>query len=380
MDHPGGRETLVERIYETAIDPDLWPGVLKCFADMMDASAASLRWCDAFTGAGIGTNSGLDPGVGELYFKHFADCNPVRTSPEVMRRRLARWTPTIAAGEAWMPREAFVRTEYYNDFVHRFDLDWDLSIALDAEGSNVGFINVHRSERRGAHTDDNFKLAAQTQPHLIRAFKLGRKLAGQRALGQGLADVIDGSPYGLFLLDGDGRVRHLNRAAERLVAGGQGLTVIGGRLTASSQDAARRLQALVGRACAGEPGQRSGGSMALATPERRLPLSLTVAPMRPERLSPFVSGPSVIVCVTDLEAGVSLPEARLRELFGLSPAETRVALALFEGLDPRQAAERLDLSFYTVRAHLIRIFDKTQTKGQADLARLMMRAIGAWGE
>ena len=84
----------------------------------------------------------------------------------------------------------------------------------------------------------------------------------------------------------------------------------------------------------------------------------------------------MVVCITDLEAGVNLPEQRLRDLFGLSPAETRVALALFEGLDPRHAAERLGVSFYTVRGHLVRIFDKTGTHGQADLARLMMRTIG----
>ena len=71
-------------------------------------------------------------------------------------------------------------------------------------------------------------------------------------------------------------------------------------------------------------------------------------------------------------------KARLRDLFGLSPAEPRVALALFEGLDTREAAEQLGVSFHTVRGYLTRIFAKTQTSSQVDLARLMMRSIGAW--
>lgn len=375
---PADYEDFVERVYETALDPGLWPRVLKLFADMMGSSGAALRWCDAYTGLGTGANSGLDPGVGELYFGHFANRNPVRTPPEVMRRQLANWVPRIAVGEAWMTREDFVKTEYYNDFMRKFGLDWDLSIALDAEGDNVGFVNVFRSQCGGPHEAANLEMAAAVQPHLIRAFRLGRRFAASRGLGESLAEVIDGSPHGLFLLDAAGRVRHLNHAAERILARDDGLRLIGGRLTAASQDAARRLETMVGRAARGDAGGRVGGSMAVTTPERGLPLSLIVAPVRLEQAWLSLDGPSAVVCVTDLESGASLPQTRLRELFGLSPTESRVALALFEGLQPRQAAERLGLSFYTVRGHLARIFDKTQTSSQAELARLMMRTVGVW--
>jgi DNA-binding CsgD family transcriptional regulator len=81
--------------------------------------------------------------------------------------------------------------------------------------------------------------------------------------------------------------------------------------------------------------------------------------------------------VTDLEAEVSLPEQRLRDLFGLTPAETRVALALFDGLSPADAATGLGVSFHTVRNQLVRIFEKTGTNRQTELVRLMMRAVGA---
>ena len=107
---------------------------------------------------------------------------------------------------------------------------------------------------------------------------------------------------------------------------------------------------------------------------------MSVTPARSDYHSVFHSGPAVIVCVTDLDAKVSLPAQTLRDLFGLSGGEARVALALFDGLDPREAAERLGLSVYTVRGHLIRIFEKTGARGQVELARLMMRAAGIGGE
>jgi len=83
-----------------------------------------------------------------------------------------------------------------------------------------------------------------------------------------------------------------------------------------------------------------------------------------------------MVCVTDLEAGVRLPEQRLRDLFALTPAEARLALALFEGLSPKEAAMRFEVSPNTVHVQLARIFEKTGSNRQTDLMRLMMRAVG----
>jgi DNA-binding CsgD family transcriptional regulator len=84
----------------------------------------------------------------------------------------------------------------------------------------------------------------------------------------------------------------------------------------------------------------------------------------------------VLVCVTDLDAGVAMPEQQLREIFGLTPAEARLALALFEGLTPAEAAADFGLSLHTVRAQLARVFEKTGASRQSGLMRLMMSAVG----
>jgi DNA-binding CsgD family transcriptional regulator len=66
----------------------------------------------------------------------------------------------------------------------------------------------------------------------------------------------------------------------------------------------------------------------------------------------------------------------LRELFGLTPAESRLALALFEGASLAEAAEGLTISRFTAQNHLARIFEKTGANRQATLIKLMMRAVG----
>jgi DNA-binding CsgD family transcriptional regulator len=189
-----------------------------------------------------------------------------------------------------------------------------------------------------------------------------------------MAETLDRSLHGILLLDIAGRVTHANAVAESLIREGDGLSVTGGRLGACSREPARQLEALIGQAAKRDGPTRAGGSMALPTPSRTLPLSLIVAPLRSDR--PLArAAPAVVVCVTDLEAGVSLPAQRLRALFGLTAAECRVTIALFEGATPREAAERFGVSPHTVHIQLSRIFEKTGTNRQAELIQLMMRTV-----
>jgi DNA-binding CsgD family transcriptional regulator len=99
-------------------------------------------------------------------------------------------------------------------------------------------------------------------------------------------------------------------------------------------------------------------------------------PGRSKRVSLFQPEPAVLVCAIDLEASAEVPEQRLRELFGLSRAECRIAQQLLQGSDSRETAQALGLSYNTVRAHLVRMFAKTDTNRQTELIRKMTRALG----
>jgi DNA-binding CsgD family transcriptional regulator len=203
-----------------------------------------------------------------------------------------------------------------------------------------------------------------------------------------LAGILDRSPHGLILASPDGRLRFANLAAERLLAEAGGLRAVGGRLTAARPEDARRLREMIASAGA-QPGDgggevggdvardgRTGGCMALPAPSRASPLSVTVTPMEPAGSRALGAGRFVLVCVTDLDTGAVLPEQRLRELFGLTTAEARVAQALFEGHSLSEVAAALGLSRNTVHVQLGRIFEKTGVNRQSGLMRLMMQAVG----
>jgi len=356
----------------------LWNPIMERFADMIGGTSAWLSQLSVEDGGGGELDDPMtrvDPAFPPRYLAWFTQRNPFNAVDDP-RAHLKGWTPRILTDEDWIAKEELVASEYYSDFLRPQDIHSVLMIRLATRGAETAVLNVNRPERRGQFSRAERDLAARHHPHFIRAFEMGQKFQATRRLNSEIADVLDHSSHGVFLVDETGRLRHVNRVGEGLLAETEGLRLIGGRLRATSPSATSRLLGLISQAGSRDPEQRTGGSMSLPTPLRRLPLSLTIAPMRSEGPTPLERSGSVMVCVTDLEAGVRLPEQRLRDLFALTPAEARLALALFEGLSPREAAMRFDVSPNTVHVQLARIFEKTGSSRQTDLMRLMMRAVG----
>jgi DNA-binding CsgD family transcriptional regulator len=62
----------------------------------------------------------------------------------------------------------------------------------------------------------------------------------------------------------------------------------------------------------------------------------------------------------------------LRELYKLTPTESRLADLFLPGQELKQTAEELKLSYESTRFHLKQIFRKTNTTRQAELLRLLL--------
>ena len=62
----------------------------------------------------------------------------------------------------------------------------------------------------------------------------------------------------------------------------------------------------------------------------------------------------------------------LRTLFGLTPAECRVALLLADGHSPREISQKVGVSFKTIRSQIKSTFSKTNVRRQGELIRLLL--------
>jgi DNA-binding CsgD family transcriptional regulator len=363
----------LDLVYGTTIEPALWVPVLERFADMVGGSSACLTRFDVATGAGSAILARSDPSILAAYHQHFAAINPLNNVANASAF-LRDWQPRILTDEDWIAKDVYTHTEYYNDFMRPLDRHSILWARLALRENSPCVINVHRPAAPGPFSAADRAVAAAAHPHLIRAFELGQKLHMDRALDHGAAAMFDRSAQALFLLDRDCRVLRTNRVAEALLAEEPGFSVRNRRLTMATSGPARSLEALIAVAASADPKLRTGGALAAPCATRAYPMLVTVAPLRAEDVAVFHREPCVLVCITDVEAGVSLPEARLREMFGFTPAEARLALTLLEGHALREAAVRLGVSANTAAVHLARLFQKTGVNRQGALVALLTRA------
>lgn len=71
-----------------------------------------------------------------------------------------------------------------------------------------------------------------------------------------------------------------------------------------------------------------------------------------------------------------MPHDAIRTLFGLTAAESRLALRLLTGESLRSTAAALGITYESARSHLKSIFHKTGTHRQGELIALLARTIG----
>lgn len=365
---------LIDDIYAAALDPSRWVGVIESLSDAVGGLRGCLTRIDARTGEGIeAVLFRSDPTWVDAYAQHFGAINVFMHKHS--SGRYDEPDRIVSTEEFCLPREDYLRSEYYNDFMRPQDVERALFIRLGWVGDIESSINI------GKRTNETFdqadlELAARLQPHIVRAYEIGRQLEGPVGVARNLVAALQHSPHALYLVSPDGALAFANAAAERLLARDRGLAVMNGRLTARHAETARRMEILFADA-AYRGGPRSGGAMSVPSPTGGLPLALRTSPLPLDEGPIFRAAAPVLVAVTDLEAEVRAPEEELKLLFGLSTAEARLAGAVFEGLTLPEAAQRFQVSVNTTRFQLGRVFDKTGVTRQADLVKLMMRLAGA---
>ena len=359
----------LEQVYDAAVAPEGWGGVLERLARIMDGASANLTFQDQVTGGGRALSWGTDAKLFDTYFGYFATRNPllkIRDFPLALR---------VITDEDKLPKEELVRGEYYNDFLKRMEAHSILIFRLAIENSNTTVLNVVRPASREPFRGRDIENANRLLPHLVRAFRVSSHVSNMEKRSGSFETFADASASALFVVDGNGTLLHANRAAETMAAARRGLTIRHGVLRAVEAHDGPSFAALIGAAGTADREKRSSGAMSLGRPGRKGRITVTVTPARTSLAADFRSSSCVLVCATDPQAGVAVSERRLGELFALTRAESRIALQLMEGRGARDVASALGLSYNTVRAHLARIYAKTGAHRQAELVRMLSRAV-----
>ena len=193
-------------------------------------------------------------------------------------------------------------------------------------------------------------------------------MAQQRQLAQQvgrLSAMLDSLRMPMMLVDSSQRALAANASARGLfnlsVKSSAGRIAIGLPGMPASQFAQ-----LVKDAC-GEPA--AGGVLPLRLNEAAA-AHLLVLPLRRQRGT--IIPPHALVLVQGLAAANGHAQQLLQHVYGLTPAEARLALLILDGQSPGRVASVLQLSVTTVRSQLSAVLKKTGTQRQSDLVRRLV--------
>jgi len=364
---------LIEMIYATVQDASLWPAVLEQIGLTMEGeSLAIYATFPKSTAPAILALRVMPQDIWNTFATYYAAINPIMQAAKQRLSLDATWFSDDVITDAELER-----TECYADFYRPNDMHYCAGMVIPLQNLPAANLSCQRPKTKGPF-DERADIVCQTlKPHLQRALTLHHQFGTLQAQSLGWRTALDAFDHAVFGLDAAGTVVLSNCHAEAMAFAGDGIKVVQGRLRAADSNCDRQMQKVISGAVAAGTGNglSPGGSLLLQRQSENPALRVTATPFR----APLVLGSPPIAALVFISDPAKAPLSRsavLRVLYGLTPAEGRVADALLRGMEIREAAGRLGITLETARLHVKRILAKTSTSRQAELVRLMVSLPG----
>ena len=379
---PGDLEMggLIDAIYDAGFDTQRWPDVCARIARRIGAQHVNLTMVRSERAFPLDDWAGIDASFAHSYAQHYGGFDPLL--PQVRR-----WPAgTLVTATMLRPQASHERSAFVQEWVRPQHFYTVAFANVLREDDMAGVFGALRHETRFFSADELDAMRALL-PHLRNALRVQRHTARATVShdegGTAPADALDALAHGVLIVDADARILFANRAATAQLARANGLRSEHATLAAATAAATQALRGLIERAAGRDARGRTGGAMLIARQPPDEPLQALVSPLGTHRHAGIAHGACsgmVMLIVIDPQSSRHGVETRLVSLFGLTPAEARVASEVGKGLNPKDVAEALQVLPSTVRTHLHHVFAKTATRRQAELMRLIAQIAIARGD
>lgn len=355
--------SVLDRIYEAAFVPELWPTVLT------DIAAAS----EAHSGAILI----IDPSLPPLFsctdnvldtLTDFSQTPYWYANPPAHRLRKIKYPGFIERADFFLDDERNGDNPYHAN-MEKIGADWQVATIVDMPEGEMALFTFERRLGLPDFGARELGYLDSLRPHLARASLMATRLMLERAQASTSAMNALGIPASV--VTASGVVVSTNALFEEL--GDVLRPAAFGRLSAKDRHVDRLLQAAL------------PGPDYVASPQTRsFPVRLEdgraivvhVIPLHRAATDIFARGAAMVV-VTGYAVDANVPpDAVLRGLFDLSVAEAALAADLSSGRTVKDIATQRGISVATARTHLAQIFRKTGTNQQGQLIALLKGVSG----
>lgn len=346
---------LLEALFGAIDAPQPWDGFLEGLSGWLGASFATLiLTAPGMAAPGTFTSPGADPEAARAYLAQYFAADPFRGLPEGRVLSFREWVQGLT-GESLAS---------YRGFLDAVGGDQVLGVDLAPGVGYEARLRVTRDRALPDFTRAERDALQSLVPPLRTALTLHARLqrsGAERGVWRGAVETMG---VATVIVDGEGTIVDANPAGEALLAAGDGLARHRGRLWFAEARNRAVLADVIAR-----PDQRAvpvrlrverGEAPALAVVARPMPVPEPGSGRRAVALLMTVTGDE-----PRIDAGA------VRELYGLTPAEARLAAELSGGRSLPEAAQVLGIAHGTARVHLRAIFAKTGARRQAHLVSLL---------
>lgn len=367
----------VDLVYAAAEDPAQW----RRFYDELQAAVGVRSIHMLGIDKRLGTLSYSDganmPVEGELaYMHHYRLIDP--RMPMMRDLREGEW---LHCPEA-LGDQVVATHPLYQDFLLPYDRRYNSMCKLVDRPEAMVIFSLLSGEAEGPLIADARAFVDRLLPHVQRATRMGIQnfvYSTQALVGHMLVNKLR---QPVILMSPGGEVMHTNEAAQELLRSTHLVQVEDRQLRLPKphlQELVRQCLALeqaskaADRTDAPAGGGTSFRSLLITGSASEQPVYAFYTLLSPKReMGSFGLRPVVMLLFYRPDSAPAIDASLLYAVFGLTPAECRIATALAEGLSLKQIAYAQGTQHDTVRKQLRSIYQKTATNRQPELIRLLL--------
>jgi len=351
----------IRGLYEGILDPAAWQQSLRTLTEMSGSAHASMMVWDTLRDQ-VTVNEVVNP-VEALFTAYETDYQAIDPAKA--------FAPRLVPG-AWyidardLGPQAMARHPFYCDFFNRFDLRSYVACLVERQPHYEVYFAMQRAMSQEPFSGEDTRRLDWAVPHMRSAMALRDRTLALSTMASLSARLIERLAFAVAVYTPDRRLLLANTAGERWAR----------RLEPAGKTAdwalSRPFAEMVQAAC--NPASPLGAQAARATDSQGRQAQVLVLPLPATHA--FASQwqqPLALAVVHEAGAPSVLLDTVLRNLYGLTPAETRLASRLAAGDGLPDAARQMRIRHETARTQLKSIFLKTGCTSQPQFTHLLTK-------
>jgi DNA-binding CsgD family transcriptional regulator len=367
MDSDRVIDEAIASIYKASTNPRLWPEALDSIARCTNGVGAVLLWAREDGSFGSIASTSLKEAQNEYESGWWRE--DLRSQRAVER---SFWlSGDVVTDEDGITPAEMETHPFYTQFLAKFGLRWVAAVGVAPDPRLHAGLTVQRGVDRAPFTADEKELVTRLGRHVEQALRIGVQLIEANVTSATLGLTLRRMGVATFTLDESDRVLFHNGLADKLLSGQ--LSLRDGKLRVQTGSGAH---VSLDRAFLSQRSLSSTTSdtapLLLRNENGRHLIAFRIPVYTSSDIAEeFLRNARKLLLVVERNEGQPTDIYTLRELFGLTGAEAKLASLIGRGISPKAAAKQLQITEGTVRTVLKRIYSKMDVSRQSELAALL---------